>query len=158
MKITKRSWKEKLQDVKDFPRIAPIPEKIRHKWGKVNLVIPSPLEVNALMEQIPPGKLTTIGCIREFLARSHGVEMACPLTTGIFVRIAAEAAMESEKEGHAETTPWWRTLQTDGSLHPKFPGAIETQMLRLEKEGHTILSSKYSMFIQGCEKKLHHFH
>ena len=27
MKITKRSWKEKLQDVKDFPRIAPIPEK-----------------------------------------------------------------------------------------------------------------------------------
>ena len=107
MKITKRSWKEKLQDVKDFPRIAPIPEKIRHKWGKGNLVIPSPLEVNALMEQIPPGKLTTIGRIREFLARSHGVEMACPLTTGIFVRIAAEAAMESEKEGHTETTPWW---------------------------------------------------
>ena len=80
MKITKRSWKEKLQDVKDFPRIAPIPEKIRHKWGKGNLVIPSPLEVNALMEQIPPGKLTAIGRIREFLARSHGVEMACPLT------------------------------------------------------------------------------
>ena len=73
--------------------------------GKGNLVIPSPLEVNALMEQIPPGKLTTIGRIREFLARSHGVEMACPLTTGIFVRIAAEAAMESEKEGHAEPLP-----------------------------------------------------
>ncbi|MEC8684856.1 MAG: hypothetical protein VXX76_03225 [SAR324 cluster bacterium] len=54
--------------------------------------------MNALMEQIPPGKLTTIGRIREFLARSHGVETACPLTTGIFFRIAAEVAMESQKK------------------------------------------------------------
>ena len=59
-----------------------------------------------------------------------------PITAGIFVSISAWASYQrSENE-----TPYWRTLKASGELNPKYPGGIDEQRLRLEAEGHTILS------------------
>ena len=76
-----------------------MPEKWRERWGEGQMLIPAPLEVNALMRTVPRGKLTTIEQIRECLARKHGAAVACPMTTGIFAWIAAHAANESEASG-----------------------------------------------------------
>jgi hypothetical protein len=41
------------------------------KWGEGTVVIPSPVEVDALMKKVPEGKLITINQIREFMAKKY---------------------------------------------------------------------------------------
>jgi hypothetical protein len=134
----RKSWQEKLQDSKDLPRVEPITEKMCQKWGSGTVVIPAPLEVDALMRAVPLGKLTTINHIRETLAKKHDATIGCPITTGIFAWIAAHAADEQAFGGEKNITPYWRTLMSGGELNSKYPGGIEEQAARLEEEGHLI--------------------
>jgi alkylated DNA nucleotide flippase Atl1 len=134
----RKSWREKLADSKDFPRVVEITGKMSTRWGTGTVVIPAPMEVDGIMRQVPPGKLTTINQIREVLARRHGATIGCPITTGIFAGIAARAAEEMADEGEKDITPYWRTLKSRGELNPKYPGGVEAQAARLREEGHTI--------------------
>jgi len=88
----RKTWKEKLADSKDLPKILDIPDRLRAKWGSGNFVIPAPVEVDELMRHVPKGKLTTINHVRMALAKKYDTTVACPLTTGIFAWIAANAA------------------------------------------------------------------
>ena len=106
------------------------------------MLIATPALVDALMKKAPPGRLITINQIRERLAQDFGVDSTCPLTTGIFVRIAAEAAAEYQQVGEREITPYWRVVKQDGSLNEKFPGGVEAQARKLTDEGHVIESGK----------------
>ena len=83
MARTRTTWNQKLEDSKGLPKLEPVPEKWCERWGEGQMLIPAPLEVNALMRTVPKGKLTTIEQIRECLARKHGAAVACPMTTGI---------------------------------------------------------------------------
>jgi alkylated DNA nucleotide flippase Atl1 len=134
----RKSWREKLADSKDFPKVVEITGKMSTRWGTGTVVIPAPMEVNGIMRQVPQGKLTTINQIREVLARRHGASIGCPITTGIFAGIAARAAEEMADEGEEDITPYWRTLKSKGELNPKYPGGVEAQAVRLREEGHTI--------------------
>jgi hypothetical protein len=138
MPKVRKSWTEKLHDSKDLPRIEAINEKMQGRWGTGTMVIPAPLEVDALMRSVPRGKLTTINHIREALAKKHGATISCPITTGIFCWIAAHAADESGFAGENAIMPYWRTLKSDGALNPKFPGGVAEQSARLKSEGHII--------------------
>ena len=51
------------------------------------------------MKTIPKGKLITINEVRQLLAKRHGATIGCPIATGIFAWIAANAAAEEAKEG-----------------------------------------------------------
>jgi hypothetical protein len=106
------------------------------------MLIPKPLDVDALVRQIHKGKLASVDQIRERLARDSGADIACPLTTGIFLRIAAEAAEEDLGRGERDITPYWRVIKGDGSLNEKLPGAAEAQANRLREEGHAIEPGK----------------
>ena len=64
--------------------------------------------------------------------------MTCPLVTGIFLRIVAEAAEEDARGGKPEITPYWRVVRDDGSLNDRFPGGPSAQARRLEAEGHAV--------------------
>ncbi|MDI6794811.1 MAG: MGMT family protein [bacterium] len=94
------------------------------------------------MRKVKRGRLVTVTQIRERLARDSGAEWTCPMTTGIFIRIAAEAAEEDLIEGRKEPTPYWRVIKADGSLNEKFPGGTDCQAVRLMEEGHTIEPGK----------------
>ena len=135
----RKSWREKLATDKDLPK---------------TMVIPAPREVDALMQQVPRGRLVTINELRAALAAKHKVNFACPLTTGIFSWIAAHAAAEAETEGARRITPFWRTLKTDGEINPKYPGGVEGVAKRLRAEGHRISSKGKRMFVANHEKKL----
>ena len=76
------------------------------------------------------------------MAKDFKVDSTCPLTTGIFVRIAAETAEEDLRVGKSEITPYWRVIRDDGSLNEKFPGGVDAQTARLREEGHTIEPGK----------------
>ena len=136
---TRRTWAQKLVDDKGFPKVAAIDASKSKRWGEGTFVIPAPREVDALMQTVRKGKLTTIDQIRGKLARTHGATMACPITTGIFAWIAAHAANESEQQGSKRITPYWRTLKTGGELNPKYPGGIPNLRRRLQAEGHHII-------------------
>ena len=150
----KKSWTEKLHDSKDFPRVEKITEKMSKRWGTGTVVIPAPLEVDELMRKVPRGKLTTINHIRQHLAKKHNATIACPITTGMFARIAAEAAQEQKQQGKKDTTPYWRTLKTDGTINPKYPGGAESQKKLLEQEGHIITQKGKNYKVQNYQKHL----
>ena len=120
------------------PRVVDTPPKMQRMFGPGRMLIATPALVDALMRKPSPGQIITVNQIRERLAEDFGADSTCPLTTGIFVRIAAEAAEECRHLGREDTTPYWRTLKSDGSLNEKLPGGVEAQARRLREEGHTI--------------------
>jgi len=150
----KKSWREKLADSKGLPKVGKVTGKMGKRWGEGTMVIPAPLEVDALMKQVPRGRIVTIGELRTTLARNHKVDFACPITTGIFSWIAAHAAAEAETEGARHITPFWRTLKTGGELNPKYPGGIEHISKKLRAEGHKIVSKGKKTFVAGYETKI----
>jgi hypothetical protein len=148
----KRSWREKLADSKDFPKVAEIDCTKTKRWGEGTFVIPAPLQVDAAMKKVRRGKLTTIDAIRKALAKQHGATIACPITTGIFAWIAAHAADEDESEGRKRFTPYWRTLKTGGELNPKYPGGIKNLRARLAAEGHRVVQKGNRCFVADFER------
>jgi hypothetical protein len=150
-KAKKRSWREKLADSKDFPKIAEIDCTKSKRWGEGTFVIPTPVEVDAAMKKVRMGKLTTIDSIRKALAKKHGTTIACPITTGIFAWIAAYAAAEAENEGRARITPYWRTLKTGGEVNAKYPGGIKNLRARLTAEGHRVIKKGSRYFVADYE-------
>ncbi len=138
----KKSWREKLADSKDLPRVQEVTKTMSQRWGTGKFVIPAPMEVDEIMRKVPKGKLTTINQIRAILAQKHGVNFACPITSGIFAWVAAHAAEEEAAEGKKDITPYWRTLKSGGELNPKYPGGVEAQAKHLEDEGHELILGK----------------
>ncbi len=67
----RKSWRGKLLDSKDLPKVVEVNEKMIQKWGTGTCVIPAPVEVDEIMKQVPKDKLITISQIREVLAKKH---------------------------------------------------------------------------------------
>jgi hypothetical protein len=150
------SWRKKLAEGKDLPKVVKIEGKMSKKWGTGTCAIPAPMEVDELMRKVPKGKLTTVNEIRSAVAKKHKATIGCPITCGIFAWIAANAAEESAAEGKRRITPYWRTLKTGGELNPKYPGGVKRQSARLRTEGHTILAGKGKKppTVEDYEKRL----
>lgn len=138
---SRKSWKEKLHN-QDHSKIVEIPARMVKRFGPGTMLIPKPLDVDALIRKAGKGKLLTVSEIRSKLARDNKVDTTCPLTTGIFVRIVAEAAEEELRDGRKRVTPYWRVIRDDGSLNEKFPGGVNVQARRLKAEGHSVLPGK----------------
>jgi len=153
----RRSWREKLLDSRDLPKVVPIPPSMVGKWGLKEgdtMVIPAPLEVDEMMKKVPQGKLITINELRKALAEKHGATTCCPMTTGIFLLYAARAASEAEKEGETDITPYWRTLKPGGVINERYPGGVELQRELLEREGHKVIKKGYKYIVVDCEENL----
>ena len=154
MSYQRKSWQEKLADSKGHPTVFEITGKQSKRWGTGTCVIPAPMEVNELMRRVPKGKLATIDTLRQALARRHHTNIACPITTGIFSWIAANAAAEAEAAGKKRTTAYWRTLKTGGELNPKYPGGVAELKRKLVAEGHRILKKRNRFFVEDFANKL----
>ena len=153
----RKSWQEKLMDNKDLPKVEKITPKMAGRWGtKVGdtVVIPAPIEVDEIVKKVPKGKLITINEICAILAQKHGATIGCPITTGIFARIAAEAAAEVPAEGKKNITPYWRTLKAGGIINEKYPGGVETQKKLLENEGHKVIQKGRKYIVVDFEKHM----
>lgn len=154
MSAKKKTWREKLEEDRGLPRVLKPDEVKNTKWGSGTCVIPAPREVNELMRTVPRGKLTTIDELRKALAAKHGAAIACPITTGIFAWIAAHAAAEAQAAGAKQTTPFWRTLKSNGELNPKYPGGIARFKRELRREGHRIQQRGKRFFVHNFEQRL----
>lgn len=142
----KLSWSDKLAVTKGLPK------KIE-KAGKT-MAIPSPKDVDMYMKKAVKGKLITVREIANALARKYETDTCCSLATGIFAWISAYASKEQEEAGKKKITPYWRTIKSDGSLNPKYPGGESVQARKLRLEGHTISKMGKRQFVRDYEKKL----
>ena len=150
----RKTWREKLMDDKDLPKVGPIDRRIAVGRKEGTMVVPAPREVDELMRRVPRGKLTTIDDLRAALAVRHGVDTACPITTGIFAWMAAHAADEASAAGEARVTPYWRTLKSRGEINPKYPGGLAALTARLEAEGHAVFQKGKRVLVRDFEKAL----
>ena len=103
------------------------------------MLISSPLEIDAVVRRIPEARVLTLAALRANLARNHKADYTCPLTTGGFVRVVADAAEEERAAGIGRTAPWWRIVRDDGSMLDTLPGGPIEQARRLAAEGVTVL-------------------
>jgi len=124
------------------------------RWGTGTVVIPAPMEVDEIMRSVPKGKLVTINEIRLALAKKHNATIGCPMTTGIFAWVAANAADEQRQAGKEDVTPYWRTLKTGGVINAKYPGGVEGQRKLLEKEGHRVVQKGKKHVVVDYDKAL----
>jgi len=147
-----KTWAEKLAIAKAKPGL---PKVFFCDQSKMRFVVPSPTEVEQIMATVPKGKLITMTQIGQRLRQAHNVDIACPMTTGIFAWIVAHAAEESAAAGAADVVPWWRVLKTGGLLNPKYPGGGKIQKDRLEAEGHRIIKKgKKNLMVADHEQRL----
>lgn len=151
--MKKKSWIEKLNDNKGLPKVAKIEGTMTRKWGEGTVVIPSPREVYEMMSKVPEGRVTTINEIRSCLSKKHGADVCCPITTGIFAWVSANASDELQQRGEGGI-PYWRTLRAGGLINEKYPGGAERQKSLLEREGHKIKKRGKRYFVDDFEERL----
>jgi hypothetical protein len=157
MAKTRKTWREKLENPpKGLPKVVDGPPKWEKRFGGTRVLVPTPLLIDELIHKVPKGKLVTVTQIRERLAKDFKADSTCPLTTGILIRIVAEAAEEDSRDGKEEITPYWRVIKPDSSLNEKFPGGVESQAARLREEGHAIEPGrgKKPLWVRDFEKSL----
>jgi len=124
-------WREKMNRPAKMVDITPGMQK---RFGQGKMLIPCPMDVDALIRTVKRGALITQSEIRARLAEAHQADAVCPITTGIFVRLAAEAAEEDLRSGKQRVTPYWRVIRDDGTLNDK----LKKQAAHLREEGFEI--------------------
>ena len=116
----KKSWQEKYDTGRD-PVVTTLD---RDFWGMKagdTMLIATPSELDGLIRKISFGETKSVQDIRRSLAQKHGADFTCPLTTGIFLRIIAERALEQVASGVPliKVTPFWRVIEPTSPLAKK---------------------------------------
>jgi alkylated DNA nucleotide flippase Atl1 len=150
----RKSWREKLADSKDLPKVVAIAGNMTKRWGTGTVAIPSPREVDAIMRRVPFGQVITINEIRSLIAKKHGATIGCPITTGIFAWIAAHAAEEAAADGATKITPYWRTLKSGGELNPRYAGGVARLKKLLRAEGHRVVAKGKRWVVADHQNRL----
>lgn len=131
-----KSWSEKFAHPPE-PRISRLEKPYAgHREGE-KMLIPTPAVVAAYVESIPQGEVRTMPQLREDLAAAYGAEFTCPLTAGIFLRIAAERAWEQHQQGKslANITPFWRAMDLKSPMAKKLACGLAFLMKQRQSEG-----------------------
>jgi hypothetical protein len=122
----KPTWTQKLQCSKPAviktldKAFADMPEGSR-------MMIASPEIIDRYVRNLTPGQFITPKELRADLADSHKAEHTCPVTTGIFLRVVAEAAWEQHLAGvpMKDITPFWRVIEPESPLAGKLACGLE---------------------------------
>lgn len=153
----KVNWIEKRENPSgDIPKVFKVEGKMIGRWGSKpgdTCAIATPRIIDDLIRKVPEGKLITINELRQMIAKKYKTDMACPITTGIFAWIDANAAEEERAAGKRDITPWWRVLK-EGYLSEKYPGYPSQQKAMLEAEGHKVIQKGKRYFVEGWGEKL----
>jgi alkylated DNA nucleotide flippase Atl1 len=158
----RKSWQDKMADKKSIPKILELQSnfpcyntlaKLGAKAGD-SVVLVNPRDVEAIMKEVPKGRLITLKEICQKLAKKFNADACCTLTAGIFTMTAANAAEEMRMEGKNNKNPYWRTLKMDGFLNPKYPGGQEAHKKSLEKEGFKIVQKGKNYRVEDFEQYL----
>jgi hypothetical protein len=128
----RKSWADKRAGAKP-PHVTVLEKAFAGTPAGARLFIASPLLLEEWLGRIPRGQAMDAVALRAELAREHGADATCPVTTGIFLRIVAEAALERREMGAPveELPPFWRVIAPGSPLAAKLScGAAGVAALR----------------------------
>ena len=128
----RKTWAEKLEGAKP-PHVSELKKGFAGFKPGQKLFIASPLLLKERVARIPAGTRKDVAEFRKDLAQEHGADGTCPVSTSIFLRIVAEAALDEVAAGKqvSEVTPFWRIVDPKSPLAGKLSCGIEfleTQM------------------------------
>jgi hypothetical protein len=132
---TKKSWLDKLNENKE-PKIKRIDIDFADIPSGSNMLIATPKIIDKYIQEIGVGKRINIKTLRKDLAIAHNVDYTCPVTTGIFLRIVAEANYEKLQQGIRieDITPFWRAIEPNSALAKKLTFGQDFLLEQIEKE------------------------
>jgi len=131
----KKSWLDKLNENKE-PKIKRIDIDFADIPAGSNMFIATPKLIDQYINEIGVGKRIDLKTLRKDLAIEHNADYTCPVTTGIFLRIVAEANYEKLQQGiHLqEITPFWRVIEPNSALAKKLTFGQDFLLEQIEKE------------------------
>jgi len=131
----KKSWLDKLNENKE-PKIKKIDIDFADIPAGSNMFVATPKLINQYINEIGVGKRIDLKTLRKDLAIEHNADYTCPVTTGIFLRIVAEANYEKLQQGiHLqEITPFWRVIEPNSALAKKLTFGQDFLLEQIEKE------------------------
>jgi hypothetical protein len=130
-----KTWVEKRNSGKlahvetTIKRFADIPE------GST-MLIATPAMVDEYIKQMPKNTPGSLQQMRKDMAAANNAEFMCPVTAGIFTRIAAEAAYEEFTQGKPlkSITPFWRLMDEKSNTAKKLSFGTEFLIEQRKKE------------------------
>jgi len=131
----KKSWLDKLNENKE-PKIKRIDIDFADIPAGSNMFIATPKLIDQYINEIGVGKRIDLKTLRKDLAIEHNADYTCPVTTGIFLRIVAEANYEKLQQGKhlEEITPFWRVIEHNSALAKKLTFGQDFLLEQIEKE------------------------
>ncbi|WP_194778368.1 hypothetical protein [Pararhodonellum marinum] len=131
----KKNWIEKLEEDK-APQVKRLDKDFADMPAGCMMLIATPQIIDDYVKTIGFGKRIPLKTMREDLALEHRAEFTCPVTTGIFLRIVAEASYEKWQQGSPleSITPFWRVIDPNSSLAEKLSFGKEFLQEQLQKE------------------------
>jgi hypothetical protein len=118
--MPKKTWVEK-RDINKPIYIEVIQKKFADMKVGDKMLIGTPELYDAYIKKIPKGKEVDYKKLRKDIAKEYIADMACPLVSGIFIRIVAEAAYEEYQKGKPidSITPFWRVINLKSTTAKK---------------------------------------
>jgi len=131
----KKSWLDKLNETKE-PKLKRIDIDFADIPAGSNMFIATPKIIDNYIQEIGVGKRIDTKTLRKDLALAHNADYTCPVTTGIFLRIVAEANYEKLQQGKhvKEITPFWRVIEPKSVLAKKLTFGQDFLLQQIEKE------------------------
>lgn len=118
--MAKKTAREKLAAKKEIKKVV-----MDKSWGGMQpgdtMLVATPLMVDAYIRGIPHGATKTIPDMRADLATRESCSGTCPMSTSIFVRMVADAALEDIADGKAvsQVSPFWRMITSKDKMAAK---------------------------------------
>ena len=105
------------------------------------MFVATPKIVDECVNKIPAGRFITMPELRADLATEYDCDATCPVSTAIFLRVAAEAALEKLATGAEvrDITPFWRVVAPGDKIGSRLP--IDRQWLEQRRAEELQLSS-----------------
>lgn len=106
------------------------------------VLIPSPQDIEAVVDDLLPGQTISLTELRQELATRHDADGSCPVMTGMHLRVAAEvnltALAGADAGGPARpVVPIWRAIDPASPLAGKLDcGREGIRSLRAADDGH----------------------
>jgi hypothetical protein len=132
-----KSWTDKVNDDSKAEQVKRLDKDFADMPANSKMLIATPKIIDGYVRSIPKGKAISLHSMRKDLALEYGAEYTCPVTTGIFLRIVAEAAHEQLTAGKAlkSVAPFWRVVEEKSPLNKKLSFGPDFVIEQRKKEG-----------------------
>ncbi len=126
-------WNTKL-NAKKLPKRVMLDKDFAGIKAGSMLFVGTPQIIDAYVRKVPLGQTRTIERMRRELARQNQCDATCPVSTAIFLRISAQAAIEQLNAGQAtsDVSPFWRVIEPQSTIAGKLP--IDAQWIAHQRE------------------------